>query len=104
MARSRIELHSWLEELLGSDHVYFQPPESQQLEYPCIVYNLASQYPIHADDKMFLKKDKYVIKLICFALDYDGDLRANLEAGLQKPLTQVYARDELYHCIYELYY
>lgn len=104
MGRTRIELHTWLESLLGSRNVYFQPPESQTLEYPCIVYNLANQSPNYADDKLYLKKNKYVIRLICFALDYDGALRSDFEAGLQRPLIQVYAKDGLYHCIYELYY
>lgn len=36
---TRLELHSKLEELLGSSHVYYQPPESLKLEYPAIVYS-----------------------------------------------------------------
>lgn len=36
---TRLELQSKLEELLGSSHVYYQPPESLKLEYPAIVYS-----------------------------------------------------------------
>ena len=38
MAKSRVSLQEILEELLGSRNVYFQPPESIKLKYPCIVY------------------------------------------------------------------
>jgi len=34
----RLEFHQKLVEALGSRNVYFQPPESVQLTYPCIVY------------------------------------------------------------------
>ena len=37
--RNRLELQSKLEELLGSRHVYYQPPESLKMEYPAIRYS-----------------------------------------------------------------
>ena len=37
--RTRLELQAMLEELLGSRNVYFQPPESLKINYPCIVYS-----------------------------------------------------------------
>lgn len=36
---TRLELQSKLVELLGSKHVYYQPPESVKIEYPAIVYS-----------------------------------------------------------------
>ena len=36
---SRLNLQDKLEEVLGSKQVYFQPPESLKLKYPCIVYS-----------------------------------------------------------------
>ena len=37
---TRIELQLKLEEILGSRHVYFQPPASIKMTYPAIVYEL----------------------------------------------------------------
>lgn len=37
---TRLELQNKLEELLGSRHVYFQPPESVKMEYPAIKYSM----------------------------------------------------------------
>lgn len=40
MAKSRIDLQYLLENILGSRHVYFQPPETVKMNYPAIVYSL----------------------------------------------------------------
>ena len=36
---TRLELHNKLEGFLGNKHVYYQPPASVKMEYPCIVYS-----------------------------------------------------------------
>lgn len=35
----RADIQILLETLLGSNNVYFQPPASKEMAYPCIVYN-----------------------------------------------------------------
>ena len=37
---SRLDLQTFLEEILESRNVYFQPPESVKMKYPAIVYAL----------------------------------------------------------------
>lgn len=37
---SRLNLQTFLEEILESRNVYFQPPESVKMKYPAIVYAL----------------------------------------------------------------
>lgn len=46
----RIELQVKLEEILGSNHVYFQPPENVRMVYPAIVYSRRTGYSFNADD------------------------------------------------------
>ena len=48
--RTRLELQSKLEELLGSRHVYYQAPESVKMEYPAIRYSRSDIDVDHADD------------------------------------------------------
>jgi len=36
---TRLELHDLLKTILGSDNVYFQPPPTIQMSYPCIIYS-----------------------------------------------------------------
>ena len=38
MMMSRERLSAILHEVLGSDNVYYQPPESVKMKYPAIVY------------------------------------------------------------------
>ena len=35
----RLQLHEELCSVLGSRNVYFQPPETIKLTYPCIIYS-----------------------------------------------------------------
>ena len=48
----RLQFHRILCEILGSEYVYFQPPESKKLHYPCIVYNRATGLSNYADNLM----------------------------------------------------
>ena len=47
---SRLDLQTFLEELLKSKNVYFQPPESVKMKYPAIVYALDDIENVHADN------------------------------------------------------
>lgn len=61
---SRLDLHTQLEEILSSTNVYYQPPESIKLDYPCIIYSLADINQIHADNINYLKTRRYELMLI----------------------------------------
>ncbi len=61
---SRLELQSKLEELLGSRHVYYQPPETLKLEYPAIVYSKSKIETVKADNSTYLKHIRYDIIVI----------------------------------------
>ena len=64
MVKNRLSLHSLLVTLLGSSKVYFQPPSTVKLEYPCIIYKLDEVEAIHADDKRYLNTKRYLITTI----------------------------------------
>ena len=60
----RLELHSVLQELLGSSNVYYQPPESIKMQYDAIRYskkNIASKY---ANDRKYSMTDCYEVIVI----------------------------------------
>ena len=61
---SRLELQSKLEELLGSRHVYYQPPETLKLEYPAIVYSKSKIETVKADNSTYLKRIRYDVIVI----------------------------------------
>lgn len=60
----REEFQAELEELLGNDHVYFQPPENLKLKYPCIVYGLDDIYRTAADNKAYQQRHRYMVTYI----------------------------------------
>lgn len=62
--KSRLDLHNILRVCLGNDRVYFSPPESIKLEYPCIVYHRDSVNAVYADNKMYNTSAVYSITVI----------------------------------------
>lgn len=66
---SRLELHEELVEILGSEHVYFQPPASIKLVYPCIVYSRSDIDKKNADDGLYKSTNQYYVTVI----DHDPD-------------------------------
>ena len=102
MARTREALQALLEELLGSRNVYFQPPESVKLKYPCIVYERSDIRTVRADNLPYLKHKRYTVTYI----DEDPDSKIpdkllELErCGFDRHLTS----DNLNHDVFTLYY
>lgn len=62
--RTRLNLQNKLVELLGSNHVYYQPPESLKMEYPAIRYSKSDIINKNADDIKYSKFDRYEIIVI----------------------------------------
>lgn len=86
--RTRVELQTKLEELLGSRNVYYQPPESVKMEYPAIKYSKNGIIGRHANNKIYHKTTRYEVIVI--------DKRPD-NAVIDKLL-------ELPHCSYDRHY
>lgn len=61
---SRPDLQKTLEVILGARRVYFQPPESVKLSYPCIIYEEDRGKIRHANDRNYLYRKAYSITVI----------------------------------------
>lgn len=101
--RNRLALQSELELILGSANVYFQPPSSVSLKYPCIIYELNQTDVIHGDNKKYIKHNEYQVKHIYKSLK--NELKDKI---LDKFFTishdTRYVADNLYHDVFTLYY
>lgn len=64
MAQSRLLLHDILEEVLGSSNVYFQPPASVSLKYPCILYSRETAETEFADNNPYSYTKAYSVTVI----------------------------------------
>ena len=60
----RLELHSALQELLGSSNVYYQPPESIKMQYDAIRYSKKTIDSKYANDRKYSMTDCYEVIVI----------------------------------------
>jgi len=60
----RLLLHEKLKELIGNDNVYFQPPESLKMQYPCIRYKRSSGNSFAADNIKYVRRITYELMVI----------------------------------------
>lgn len=99
---TRAELQSLLETLLGSRNVYFQPPPSFQMKYPCIVYNLDDMDTKFANNYPYKLEKRYSLTII----DKDPDsLIPDKLALLQKCIfDRHFVSDNLNHNIFIIYF
>lgn len=100
--KSRLELQSKLEEMLGSRHVYYQPPENLKIEYPAIIYSVNDYININADNIKYHNRIQY--QLIVVDKKPDNEVIKKL---LDLPLSSFdrhYAYNNLNHDVITLYY
>lgn len=100
---SRLKLHEELCELLGSRNVYFQPPESVRLVYPCIVYSLSGVNKLNANNDSYKTDKRYELTVIDSDPDsefYEKILNHFRMCSLDRP----FVSDNLNHWVLTLYY
>lgn len=99
---SRLELQTKLEEALGSENVYFQPPESMLISYPAIVYSLKDINKQYANNSPYLIKNVYSIMVID-----TRQLNPVIDVILSMPMSNFersFITDGLYHSVITLYF
>lgn len=102
MARPRKELHQILRDILGSKYVYFQPPESIKLFYPCIIYRRLNSKNFHADNSLYRNYKKYELTVI--TEDPDSILPDEIEKLQYCSLEKVYTADNLNHHSFTIFF
>lgn len=98
----RLNLQEILVNILGSNNVYFQPPETIKISYPCIIYERNNIDQRYADNRAYINRVRYSITLI--TKTPESDL---VEKILELPLCsydRYYAADSLSHDVFTLYY
>lgn len=100
---TRVELQSKLEELLGSKHVYYQPPESLKMEYPAIVYSKKDIKSTNADDIKYSFDNCYEVIVIDKKPD-NVVIEKMLLTFLYSSYDRHYKADNLNHDVLTIYY
>lgn len=96
----RVDLQHELENIVP--HVYFQPPESIKLVYPCIIYSLDGIDISHADNAPYKHLKKYQVTVI----DKNPDSLLPDEVGKLRScrFSRYYTDENLHHFAFVLYY
>ena len=98
----RLELQALLVDLLGSNNVYFQPPPTVQMSYPCIVYKRDSIQTDFADDKPYSIAKRYLVTVI--DQNPDGTLIDKVAALPKCIHDRFYTADNLNHDVFRLFF
>lgn len=100
---NRLDLHASLVNILGSNNVYFQPPESLKMKYPCIRYSKSGINNKRADDRIYTSTNRYEVTVI----DSDPDSIIHEKILDEFPMCSFdrsYTSDNLNHKTLTLYY
>lgn len=98
----RLELHNILSGIPGVKKAYFQPPETEKLVYPCIIYRLQTVRMLSANDLPYKNRDAYSVTII--DRNPDSKIRRVLESMPLCRFDRPYTADGLNHWVYQLYY
>lgn len=102
MVGSRLELHSKLVEILGSNQVYFQPPATLQMKYPCIIYKRNNQSDFFSNDRVYLGMKRYSITVV--DKNPDSKIPDKIMELRYCSFSTHFAVDGLNHDVYTLYF
>src|SRR3954468_18410166 len=98
----RLLLQELLEATLGSEYVYFQPPENTKMVYPCIVYQLDDAATKFADNIPYHIVKSYQVTVI----DRDPDSLIPDEVAKLPSCTfsRSFPAEKLNHFVYNLFF
>lgn len=97
------EFHGLLRDNELAENVYFQPPSTVQMKYPCIRYERSDIFTRHADDMIYMYRDRYTVTVI------DPNPDSPIPDILLKHFRLIsfdrqYTVDNLNHVVFRLYY
>lgn len=99
----RLDLHKELLALFSPNKVYYEPPETVKLTYPCIVYNRDYIKTVKADNRNYVKDNRYQLTVI----DRNADnpvIEDILEHFQFASYDRTFVSDGLHHDVISLYY
>ena len=99
---SRLNLQTKLEELLGTRNVYYQPPASLKMKYPCIVYERARLNTEYADNLPYKIDKVYYVTYI--DTNPDSTMPEKLANFPQSAFQRHYISENMYHDQFRIVY
>lgn len=99
----RLELQTILEKIVGNKNVYFQPPASIRIAYPCVMYHVGAGNVKRADGMVYGYTHSYDMVFIYKNPNIDI-IEQVLNVFPMCRFTRSYIADNLNHYAFTLYY
>lgn len=99
MSRNRLKLDNIFRSI--APNVYFQPPESMRMKYPCILYELTSIDTKFADNNPYVRKKRYKVTVI--DKNPDSDIPDKIGGLPMTIFDRHYTSDNLHHFVFNIY-
>lgn len=100
---NRLKLQEKLESIIGNKNVYFQPPSSFQLSYPCIIYKIGNGKAMYANNMVYNYTHKYDITFIS-KTPTNSIIDKFLNKFQMCSINTTYISDNLNHYSFTLYF
>ena len=100
---TRDQMQTKLESILGARNVYFAPPESVKLKYPCFVYKYQRFSVRKANDTAYTVTRHYEVSYISNDPD-SGMIDTMLSAYPMCSHSTSFMTDNLNHEVFDVYY
>lgn len=102
MTSNRLGLSKLLRDILGSDNVYFQPPESKNINYPAIIYTRERIDNRFADNRVYKQDRAYRVTVI--DKNPDSEIVDKISRLPKCTFDRHFNSDNLNHDIFTIYY
>lgn len=99
----RLRFHAKLTELLPNWNLYYQPPESTKLLYPCVIYELSRFHQIRADNNRYRSIPCWSATLI-IKKPQDAPITHLVDGFQMCSFDRSFASDNLNHYAFTIYY
>ena len=100
--KTRLEVQTMLENILGSSNVYFQAPPNTGMKYPCIVYRFSNFNNMNADNKPYVMTGRWEIHHMYKSIKNDIKMTM-LFAAPYVPFDRRILTDGVYNDYYTIY-
>lgn len=104
METSRMRLDRMLREILrqniGTENLYYQPPEGMKLRYPCIVYRRSGNRNHFADDEVYNQLWQFTLTVM--DKNPDCPLAAAIAKLRQARYDRCFVAENLYHDVFTI--
>lgn len=100
MGNSRLELHAILTSI--TTNVYFQPPETVKMKFPCIIYKRSSGDTQFADNNPYIHRLRYQITVI--DSNPDSDIPGKIAMLPMCVFDRHFTSNNQNHDVFNIYY